>query len=102
MYIRAFYMLSEYPPITDLESEKEYSNLLRQLLETHKNVVTQLAEGFRECRKHIQCDGPDLEDLVDLEYLEDLVDLDHLEDLVDLDHLKDLEAQVDHVLQYLY
>ena len=74
MYIRAFYMLSEYPPvfetktkqtlnsnktltktqITDFESEKGYSNLLRQLLETHKNVVTQLAEGFRECRKHIQ------------------------------------------------
>ncbi|XP_054155074.1 3-methyl-2-oxobutanoate dehydrogenase [lipoamide] kinase, mitochondrial-like [Oppia nitens] len=54
MYIRAFYMLSEFPPITDFESEKGYSNLLRQLLETHKNVVTQLAEGFRECRKHIQ------------------------------------------------
>ncbi|CAG2169224.1 unnamed protein product, partial [Oppiella nova] len=54
MYIRAFYMLSEYPPITDMESEKGYSNLLRQLLDTHKNVVTQLAEGFRECRKHIQ------------------------------------------------
>ncbi|KAK4336672.1 hypothetical protein RND71_043676 [Anisodus tanguticus] len=28
--------------------------MLRRLLDAHKDVVTQLAEGFRECRKHIE------------------------------------------------
>ena len=54
LYIKAFYMLTEYPNITDRETEAGYSALLRDLLENHKNVVTDLAEGFRECRKHIQ------------------------------------------------
>ncbi|KAH9400293.1 hypothetical protein TYRP_001854 [Tyrophagus putrescentiae] len=54
LYIKAFYMLTEYPPIVDKESEAGYSALLRELLDAHKNVVTMLAEGFRECRKHIQ------------------------------------------------
>lgn len=53
LYIRAFYMLSEYPHITDFECEKGYCELLQGLLDDHKDVVTQLAAGFRECRKHI-------------------------------------------------
>uniref|UniRef100_A0A8C8AQC8 Protein-serine/threonine kinase n=1 Tax=Otus sunia TaxID=257818 RepID=A0A8C8AQC8_9STRI len=34
--------------------EARYCALLRQLLEDHKDVVTLLAEGLRECRRHIQ------------------------------------------------
>nr|XP_022342329.1 3-methyl-2-oxobutanoate dehydrogenase [lipoamide] kinase, mitochondrial-like [Crassostrea virginica] len=54
MYIRAFYILHEHPPVVDFQSEKIYSNTLRTLLDDHSNVVTMLAEGFSECRKHIQ------------------------------------------------
>ncbi|XP_033853162.1 3-methyl-2-oxobutanoate dehydrogenase [lipoamide] kinase, mitochondrial-like isoform X2 [Acipenser ruthenus] len=54
LYIRAFQKLSEFPPIKDREVEEKYCKLLRQLLDDHKDVVTQLAEGFRECRKHVQ------------------------------------------------
>uniref|UniRef100_A0A8C1R3N6 Protein-serine/threonine kinase n=1 Tax=Cyprinus carpio TaxID=7962 RepID=A0A8C1R3N6_CYPCA len=39
--------------ITDQETEARYSKLVKQLLDDHKDVVTMLAEGFRECRKHI-------------------------------------------------
>ena len=34
--------------------EARYCALLRELLEDHKDVVTLLAEGLRECRRHIQ------------------------------------------------
>uniref|UniRef100_A0A8C3XTZ3 Protein-serine/threonine kinase n=1 Tax=Chelydra serpentina TaxID=8475 RepID=A0A8C3XTZ3_CHESE len=54
LYIRAFQMLSEFPPIKDQEAEAQYCKLVRQLLDDHKDVVTLLAEGLRECRKHIQ------------------------------------------------
>lgn len=54
MYIKAFNMLTDYPTITNRTLERDYSMLLRELLDAHKNVVTMLAEGFRECRKHIK------------------------------------------------
>lgn len=54
MYIRAFNILSEFPMITDFEAEKRYSEMLQKLLDYHKDVVSQLAAGFRECRKHIK------------------------------------------------
>ncbi|XP_074920845.1 branched-chain alpha-ketoacid dehydrogenase kinase isoform X2 [Chelonoidis abingdonii] len=54
LYIRAFLMLSEFPLIKDQEAEAQYCKLVRQLLDDHKDVVTLLAEGLRECRKHIQ------------------------------------------------
>ncbi|XP_078508618.1 branched-chain alpha-ketoacid dehydrogenase kinase [Lissotriton helveticus] len=54
LYIRAFQKLSEYPPITDHETEGQYCKLVRDLMDDHKDVVTQLAEGLRESRKHIQ------------------------------------------------
>ncbi|KAG2459105.1 BCKD dehydrogenase, partial [Polypterus senegalus] len=56
LYIRAFHMLSDFPPITDQETEVRYSRMVQQLLDDHKDVVTMLAEGFRECRKHVQPD----------------------------------------------
>ncbi|XP_038669674.1 3-methyl-2-oxobutanoate dehydrogenase [lipoamide] kinase, mitochondrial isoform X2 [Scyliorhinus canicula] len=54
LYIRAFQMLSDFPPITDTKTETQYCKMIRQLLDDHKDVVTMLAEGFRECRKHVQ------------------------------------------------
>ena len=54
LYIRAFQILSQHPPIRTYEDEAAYSRLLRNLLEDHTHVVTQLAAGFKECRKHIQ------------------------------------------------
>uniref|UniRef100_A0A4D5R9P1 Protein-serine/threonine kinase n=1 Tax=Scolopendra viridis TaxID=118503 RepID=A0A4D5R9P1_SCOVI len=54
MYIHSFHILSEFPQITGFEVEQQYSKLLENLLETHKHVVTQLAQGFKECRKHIK------------------------------------------------
>uniref|UniRef100_F6SPR9 Protein-serine/threonine kinase n=1 Tax=Monodelphis domestica TaxID=13616 RepID=F6SPR9_MONDO len=54
LYIRAFQKLSEFAPIKDQASEAQYCQLVRQLLDDHKDVVTLLAEGLRECRKHIQ------------------------------------------------
>ncbi|XP_059828997.1 3-methyl-2-oxobutanoate dehydrogenase [lipoamide] kinase, mitochondrial isoform X4 [Hypanus sabinus] len=54
LYIRAFQMLSDFPPITNTKTETRYGKMVRQLLDDHKDVVTMLAEGFKECRKHIQ------------------------------------------------
>ncbi|XP_074642435.1 branched-chain alpha-ketoacid dehydrogenase kinase-like isoform X2 [Tubulanus polymorphus] len=54
MYIRAFKMLSEFPAITGFKVEQQYSRLLQDLLEDYKDVVTLLAEGFSESRKHIK------------------------------------------------
>uniref|UniRef100_A0A671N433 Protein-serine/threonine kinase n=1 Tax=Sinocyclocheilus anshuiensis TaxID=1608454 RepID=A0A671N433_9TELE len=56
LYIRAYHMLSDFPAIKDQETEARYSKLVKQLLDDHKDVVTMLAEGFRECRKHIMPD----------------------------------------------
>ncbi|BFZ18617.1 hypothetical protein BsWGS_21656 [Bradybaena similaris] len=53
LYIRAFHILSEFGPIRDLEQEQQWSDALRNLLDDHKDVVTQLAEGFAECRKYV-------------------------------------------------
>lgn len=54
MYIRAFHILYEHAPVKDLKSEEKYTETLQQLLDDHKDVVTLLAEGFSECRRHIE------------------------------------------------
>ncbi|XP_072127584.1 branched-chain alpha-ketoacid dehydrogenase kinase-like [Mobula birostris] len=54
LYIRAFQKLSDFPPIQDAEGEAQYCRLLQQLLDDHKDVVTMLAEGFRESRKYVE------------------------------------------------
>ncbi|XP_067934489.1 branched-chain alpha-ketoacid dehydrogenase kinase-like [Watersipora subatra] len=53
LYIRAFQKLDEFPPIETLEQEMEFCKLLRSLLDDHRDVVTLLAEGFKESKKHI-------------------------------------------------
>ncbi|MPC15100.1 [3-methyl-2-oxobutanoate dehydrogenase [lipoamide]] kinase, mitochondrial [Portunus trituberculatus] len=54
LYLRAFNILNSYEPIKTREDEINYSRKLKELLEDHQDVVTQLASGFRECRRHIQ------------------------------------------------
>ncbi|XP_033628239.1 3-methyl-2-oxobutanoate dehydrogenase [lipoamide] kinase, mitochondrial-like [Asterias rubens] len=54
MYIRAFHMTAEFPNITNHETEQRYCQLVNGLLDDHKDVVTHLAEGFRECKKHLK------------------------------------------------
>ncbi|XP_049989789.1 3-methyl-2-oxobutanoate dehydrogenase [lipoamide] kinase, mitochondrial-like [Alexandromys fortis] len=54
LYIRAFQKLTDFPPIKDQADEARYCQLVRQLLDDHKDVVTLLAEGLRESRKHIE------------------------------------------------
>lgn len=54
LYIRAFQKLTDFPPIKDQAEDAQYCQLVRQLLDDHKDVVTLLAEGLRESRKHIE------------------------------------------------
>ena len=39
--------------ITTLQQEEKYAETLRQLLDDHKDVISSLAEGFAQVRKHI-------------------------------------------------
>jgi len=52
-YIRSFHILNDFPPIETPEQEERFAETLKELLDDHKNVVTMLAQGFKECRKHI-------------------------------------------------
>ncbi|KAK1882228.1 [3-methyl-2-oxobutanoate dehydrogenase [lipoamide]] kinase mitochondrial [Dissostichus eleginoides] len=54
LYIRAYHMLIDFPTIGDQELEARFCKLVQALLDDHKDVVTMLAQGFRECRRHIQ------------------------------------------------
>jgi len=56
LYIRAFYALEEYPEIGTVEESKLFSNLLRELLDDHTDVVSLLAKGFRESTRYLQDD----------------------------------------------
>jgi len=40
--------------ITDAKIELKFRQALTELLEQHREVVTMLAEGFTDCRRHIQ------------------------------------------------
>jgi len=54
MYIRAFHILSDFPQINDFEAEGRFSKMIQGLLDDHSDVVTLLAEGFKESRRHIK------------------------------------------------
>ena len=54
LYIRAFHILNDFPEIVTANDEEKYSQLLRELLDDHKDVVSDLALGFKECKRHIQ------------------------------------------------
>lgn len=44
--------------IKDQDVEARFCKLVQQLLDDHKDVVTMLAQGFRECRRHVQVPAP--------------------------------------------
>jgi [3-methyl-2-oxobutanoate dehydrogenase (acetyl-transferring)] kinase len=54
MFIRAFHMVADFPFVANLEDEQKFCRMLSDLLQDHREVVTLLAEGFNETRKHIQ------------------------------------------------
>lgn len=54
MYIQAFNTVSDLPEVKSFSDEELLSKTLRELLDDHRNVITMLAEGFLECRKHIK------------------------------------------------
>ncbi|XP_058483308.1 3-methyl-2-oxobutanoate dehydrogenase [lipoamide] kinase, mitochondrial isoform X1 [Solea solea] len=54
LYIRAYHMLIDFPLIKDQDVDTRFCKLVQQLLDDHKDVVTMLAQGFKECRRHIQ------------------------------------------------
>lgn len=53
LYIRAFHILNSIPEIQTMEDVVRYDAVLRSLMEEHKEVVSLLAQGFKESRKHI-------------------------------------------------
>jgi [3-methyl-2-oxobutanoate dehydrogenase (acetyl-transferring)] kinase len=53
-YIRSFHILNDFPAIETPEQEEEFAEILKALLDEHKNVVSNLAQGFKEARKHIK------------------------------------------------
>lgn len=54
MYRNAFDLLNEFRQVKTMDEEKNYTELLRNLLETHRDVIELLAEGFSESRKHLR------------------------------------------------
>ena len=74
MYLRAYRLLYEFPPVrnrmylpthgiifcllfiqvSNLSEESRYSDLLQQLLLDHRNVITDLASALKECRQYMK------------------------------------------------
>jgi len=54
LYIRAFHILNDFPEIQTLKDVSKFDAVLRTLLEDHKEVVSLLAQGFKESRKHVK------------------------------------------------
>eukprot|EP00092_Neocalanus_flemingeri_P011906 GFUD01012838.1.p1 GENE.GFUD01012838.1~~GFUD01012838.1.p1 ORF type:complete len:458 (+),score=114.33 GFUD01012838.1:79-1452(+) len=56
LYIRAFHILNDFPEVLSREDVSKYSQVLRSLMEDHRDVISSLAQGFKECKKHIDDD----------------------------------------------
>jgi len=54
LYIRAFHKLNDHPAIHTKEDVNNYNILLKGLIDDHKDVNSDLAQGFKEARKHIK------------------------------------------------
>lgn len=50
---RLMLLLDLWLQIEDQDVEARFCKLVQQLLDDHKDVVTMLAQGFKECRKHM-------------------------------------------------
>merc|ERR1711953_1018383 len=57
LYIRAFHILNDFPEILSFEDVLKYDQILKTLLEDHKDVIGSLAQGFKECKKHVSDDA---------------------------------------------
>eukprot|EP00794_Sanderia_malayensis_P014210 gene14210-15693_t len=53
LYLRAFYKLSSFKRIENLDEELRYSTTVRQLLDDHKGVVTFLAKAFQQVKQQV-------------------------------------------------
>jgi len=53
LYLRTFYKLSSYKKIETLEEELQYSNLVKTLLDDHKDVVTSLAKALQQVKSQV-------------------------------------------------
>ncbi|OQV23417.1 [3-methyl-2-oxobutanoate dehydrogenase [lipoamide]] kinase, mitochondrial [Hypsibius exemplaris] len=53
LYIRAFHILNSVPPIETFQQEQQYTRMLSELLDDFRNVVTMLAQGFKDARKYM-------------------------------------------------
>ena len=53
LYIRAFHILNDFPEVLSQEDVSNYSQVLKTLMEDHMDVMGSLAQGFKECKKHI-------------------------------------------------
>jgi len=57
LYIRAFHILNDFPEILSTEDVIKYDQILKTLLDDHKDVIGSLAQGFKECKKHVADDS---------------------------------------------
>lgn len=53
LYIQSFKVLHAFPKIETMDQVNEYAALLERLLDDHKEVVNDMAVGFRQCHKHL-------------------------------------------------
>eukprot|EP00158_Paraphelidium_tribonemae_P009432 Partr_v1_DN28865_c0_g1_i3_m34474 putative Branched chain ketoacid dehydrogenase kinase len=53
LYQESFEKIRSHDSIQDLESEKEFTELLSELVDNHTNVIAVLAEGIEECKVHM-------------------------------------------------
>lgn len=51
--LRLMLLLDLCLQIEDQDVDARFCKLVQQLLDDHKDVVTMLAQGFKECRKHM-------------------------------------------------
>ena len=52
--INTCFMSMNFIQVHSLTEEAKFALTLDSLLDDHRNVITLLAEGFSECRKHIK------------------------------------------------
>ncbi len=54
LYINSFNKLNSIPEIKTEEDEEQFAAALRSFLDDHKDVISMLAQGFKECSKLIK------------------------------------------------
>jgi hypothetical protein len=53
LYCSSFETLVNFPPISSLQHERNYTTLLKRLVEEHKDVIPILSKGMIECKNYI-------------------------------------------------